>query len=612
MIAQYNYDKYFLKDIISDKKIKVPQFQRNVVWNSKKKKEFIDNLREGNPFGSILVHQVNNQEVVLIDGLQRISTIRDYINNPYKYFEPKDIDDIKIYEMIEHAFSLKKYYFDKDSTAVKVQVNDIKKRIFQLMIEKVDNSDIFFQLVEKYDLINDKVTFSCIEKIINCFNEQVDISNLIVPTIIYTGPSESLPGIFYNLNTGGVNLTKYETFSSLWNPKKFILNDEEINNKIYEKYEVLREKSDLEVDVTIEELREIGITFFEYCYSISELLRDKKKKYRLILGENKKSTDPIGFEILSLISGLAVNKAESLDKKFKNVNSKFLIELKNVIIDTFSTISDILGDWVKAENGTTNTLDSNYMIYHMAIAYIKNNYSINFETNEIVKLKDSGRWNDGYKKYLHLHYIKDYISDFWKRNRQVNDLSREINNIESLNKYSRNISKEEWDQALGEFENNQIYESTSTISLKSKIFLDYLIKFKLQEDRNLVKYFIKNQNSNLKIRIDYEHIVPQKRIEMQIGRSNIKDYPVSSIGNLCYLASTDNRSKKEKTLYEFAEGRPSYICDSEYLNLVNYPEKEELNFLDYSSVEFDKKYKEFISNRINCLILEFKMYLNKQ
>lgn len=38
MEVQYRYEPFLLNDIISEKIIKVPQFQRNVVWNTKKEK----------------------------------------------------------------------------------------------------------------------------------------------------------------------------------------------------------------------------------------------------------------------------------------------------------------------------------------------------------------------------------------------------------------------------------------------------------------------------------------------------------------------------------------------------------------------------------------------
>ena len=108
-------------------------------------------------------------------------------------------------------------------------------------------------------------------------------------------------------------------------------------------------------------------------------------------------------------------------------------------------------------------------------------------------------------------------------------------------------------------------------------------------------------------KIDYEHIIPQKRIELKV--KNLKDYPVSCLGNICYLSSTDNRAKKDKTLYEFTDDRPSFALNEEYLKLIDYPNKNELQFIDYNSEEFVKYYKEFISNRMNNLLNEIKDYL---
>ena len=57
MEVLYDCEKFTLKEILGEKTIKIPKFQRNIVWNFKKKKEFIETLRAGSPFGSILVHK---------------------------------------------------------------------------------------------------------------------------------------------------------------------------------------------------------------------------------------------------------------------------------------------------------------------------------------------------------------------------------------------------------------------------------------------------------------------------------------------------------------------------------------------------------------------------
>ena len=71
MKVQYRYEPFQLNDIINDKTIKIPQFQRNVVWNTKKRKEFIETIRNGNPFGSILVHQDEKKEYMFRSSVSR-------------------------------------------------------------------------------------------------------------------------------------------------------------------------------------------------------------------------------------------------------------------------------------------------------------------------------------------------------------------------------------------------------------------------------------------------------------------------------------------------------------------------------------------------------------
>jgi len=602
MVVKYDYEKFTLDDILSGKRIVVPPFQRNVVWNEKKRKEFIQTLKDGNPFGSILVHK-DGDKYTLIDGLQRVSTIKDFSLNPYKYFAYTDINEELIYDLIKSDFeSRNAFYSRNDSVAIK-RCEEIQKFIFDEISENKEWNDIFYDYLEKFGVQDSREASKLFSQISNDLREQMDIKSLIVPTIVYNGPTEELAEIFYHLNTGGVNLSKYETLSASWGTEKFVVNDEQIIDKIYEKYENIREQSELEVEISKEELKTEGITIFEYCYAISEILRGKENKYDLILGKNKKSTDPVGFEILSLICGLNVNKAEGLYSKLKNCNNgKFFVDLKNAIVVTFDTLLESLKPWIIAKNGEENTLDSTYMIYHMAMAYFRNNYKIDIEEYNVTIIT-SADWNKKYKKNLYLYYFKDHISDYWKKNRQVQDLMRELHNPDSLNKYTKTISNDEWNNALLILRENQLQEVTTQINSKAKMFIDYLVKFKINENRALEKYFDKN--------IDYEHIIPQQKIAAQLTSAEKKIFPISSLGNICYLASKDTRSKHENTLYEYSEDRPSFSLNKEYLSLISYPSKEDINFIDNRSEEFKTRYREFIEYRLDSLIEEIKKYLRR-
>jgi len=601
---KYDYDKFTLNDIIEGNKIVVPSFQRNVVWKDGKRKEFINTLRAGNPFGSILVHK-ENDKYILIDGLQRISTIKDFYNNPFKYFSYEDINLELVMEIIKYDFMAKNIIFSKNDSVALKRCEEVQKFIFEKISEKKDWNDIMYDTLENFGITNDRNISAFFSQLKDDFTAKLNIDSLIVPTIIYKGPSEELSNVFFHLNTGGVNLSKYETLSASWGSEKYPVFEEDIIEKIYDKYKTLKESSDLDVDVTEDELREKGITVFEYCYAISELLRGKTNKYDIILGKNKKSTDPVGFEILSLACGLNVNKADLLySKVFKDAPPKFFVDLKNIIIETFDVLKQSLENWIKAKNGEENTIDSTYMIYHMAIAYIRNNYAIDVD-NHVIEPKSNSEWNRKFRKNVYLYYFKDYISDYWKRNRQVADLMREIRSNESLNRYITTISEGEWKEAFKELKNNQLQEVTSIISTKAKLFIDYLIKFKLKEKPVLdSKYF--------NINIDYEHIVPQGRIEKQLTTAEKKVFPISSLGNLCYLGYKDNRAKGKYTIYEYQENRPTFVLNEEYLNLINYPKKEDIYFIDTTPDSFKLCYMEFIENRIDLLITEMIKYLKKQ
>ncbi len=64
-----------------------PEYQRNVIWDKGKKTAFIESLYMGIIIPPIYVVEIPNDDILsgnnyeVVDGKQRLSTIRDYINN---------------------------------------------------------------------------------------------------------------------------------------------------------------------------------------------------------------------------------------------------------------------------------------------------------------------------------------------------------------------------------------------------------------------------------------------------------------------------------------------------------------------------------------------------
>ena len=83
-----------IKDRIDNGTFVVPPYQRGYVWNSKQTDQFVDTLKRGLPFGTILLyHDEANNKYQIIDGLQRCTTIFRFINEPAPFFNEDDIEE---------------------------------------------------------------------------------------------------------------------------------------------------------------------------------------------------------------------------------------------------------------------------------------------------------------------------------------------------------------------------------------------------------------------------------------------------------------------------------------------------------------------------------------
>ena len=96
--AQYRYDNLRVVDI---DKIILPKYQRGFVWTTKKKEDFIETLHAGFPFGTFLVYedriQDSEKRYVLVDGQQRLSTLRQYNDDRVGYWKKLNKQKFDIY-----------------------------------------------------------------------------------------------------------------------------------------------------------------------------------------------------------------------------------------------------------------------------------------------------------------------------------------------------------------------------------------------------------------------------------------------------------------------------------------------------------------------------------
>ena len=603
MAQNYDIKQFSSEELKIDGKIVIPTYQRGLVWKISKRKEFIDTIFKGNPFGVVLVYEKNDKYEV-VDGLQRLSTMKAYMDNPLDFISVND--EIEGEELLD--IIIKKKIENNGRRANAAQIASGKKTLKRKMLSYVKEkgkprgADVFEYLSQEIGFnANDFESMRNFTQYYDNFLEKLKFPNILIPAIVYTGPYDDLPDVFQRLNTGSVKLTKYEIFASIWKENLILIKDQDIIDKVMEKYTKLQDTSSFDVNVSEEDLTQNGISFFEYCYAVSEILNDEDKDYGVLFPGEKKSTDPTGFELLALVSGLSVNKSNRLVEPayLGQKNPQFLIELKDALVDCVSFLYSSLKEWITDLKGTVINNESTYQMYHMVVSVFKNSYNLDTKNGTIERKEASqvSQWRQSFKKYAYKNYLHDILTQFWSKNRQVSDLDNLISDEEQLNKYTKQVSRENIKNAFTDYCTDVKPKATSrSIENASKLFMNYYYKMLILEDRNRETYFRRDDG----VVFDIEHIVPV----IKFGENKEKT-PMSAIGNLCYLPVKDNRSKRDKTIYQYADDRPSLTFEPNFLSIIDYPMREELEFIDYSKEDFITSFTAFIEKREERIIAKF-------
>lgn len=81
---------------------------------------------------------------------------------------------------------------------------------------------------------------------------------------------------------------------------------------------------------------------------------------------------------------------------------------------------------------------------------------------------------------------------------------------------------------------------------------------------------------------------------------------VANICNITFLPQFENKSKNHLTIYEMNEQKQTlYELNDEFLDILLYPTKEELDFIKTENSFTDVAYNKFLKNRRDFLIRTF-------
>lgn len=98
-----------------------PDFQREYVWDEKRKSELIESILMGIPIPLIYTSQSNDGKMQIVDGKQRLSSLREFLNNDF------ELTNLKILDAIN------KKTFDKLNDLQRTKIEDYMFDIYMIV-----------------------------------------------------------------------------------------------------------------------------------------------------------------------------------------------------------------------------------------------------------------------------------------------------------------------------------------------------------------------------------------------------------------------------------------------------------------------------------------------
>lgn len=478
-------DQTTIKKLLTIYKLTIPDFQRNFVWKQSKKQQLLDSLFRGFPIGAITLYD-DKKSYYVIDGLQRINTLNQYLSKPYTvisfsvFFEKveREVEEFLGNEKLDIALPrLKKY---------------IKK-----WYERLDNLYEFEKISVLYNVFKEEdehiakvfENLEIVERLLDILKSKIEIVHDDIALIIYKGDKNDLPELFKNINTGSVALSQYEILQSVWNDyvlnRSLLLDTHEAFSRelelIRDNYEIGAIKQAGKFDI-FKNL--IGLNHIICCKKDSDVVfrfSAFKKLAKPVCFEDgvKKyyENDSIAFEIYSTILCNASNRiVKAIDLIYRNPEdteriSVFINCLNKVIVDAIDiAIRELRGKEINP---------SKYHSIYIIAGIVFSKYEIDIEN---LKISES-EFNQ--KLYDIVLDIDKHVQNKWfiDENRQMGFFN--IKTQELLDIKRTSIKEEKVD-----FQEDLDQEGKLTIRINEKIISAFTVK---DFYREIFEYLLENQ-----------------------------------------------------------------------------------------------------------------------
>lgn len=603
-MSYYNIEQWTIRDVAnafknangdsSNRKVVIPIFQRGLRWEDARREQFIDSLYQGYPFGSLLFAKQNEPNTYsVVDGLQRGSTVCDYVFNPLSKNNVGKIDDEVLSEIRVAIFP------DNMNTTINDKIQEIilsyyhEKRTF----DNIENFELAVRIMSEFPNTLDPMV--CATKITNALKpfmqkqksiyEKICSSN--VPIVVYSGPKDLLNEIFNRINVKGIPLNNYEIYAAIWSQNRKAVSCSEIVQRVVDKYLTLTSAGyDVDEFDATDILTNKELTAFEYLFGLGKYWSKKYECLKIVKDDRNDTVNEIGFEIMDACINDSKNLSNLDNDLFRyNINKlqKRIEEAVEYVQKSIATVSEFKGN-----KRAFKALHSKYQIISLVSFTFKQMYDIN---NLDIKKDSWSKIESCLSKKLRAHYVADIISNEWHDGGggKVFTANRE-------NKYLEELSKDRWESLIDNYYQSQLAEKQaerfSNPTNSDSVILNciYINLFTANDQLSFEKF-------------DIEHLATKEKMRKLMKPFEYLRLPVSCIANLCYLPEDINRGKGEKTIYEVHNmSLPIDEIESKY----SFTKANDFNwmFIDYKDAnDLQNNYLTFLNNRYKKIK---KIFLN--
>jgi hypothetical protein len=592
--------------------IRLPKFQRSLVWNESQKLSLIDSLYRGFPIGTLLTFQTENKSgrrIVLeaVDGLQRITTIVDYLKEPLSYAPVELLFEPDFIEQVASALGL-----SVDDNGISEATNRLTVWLQAVKVPKPNlgwNFTFFEEIVRR----GNPTISENFSEIQNVFHDAItnaseiiaDINTSKIPVITYTGPIENIPTIFERINNQGTQLSKYEIFASTWINAQTVVSNAEVRRAVKEKYDILLAAGyEITGYDSSDEILPDQFNLYEYLFGLGKVLA-KKYPYLFSNSHNADEINPIAFVLYTVILRLRVSDMASLASKMPR-DANGLIDptlIEECIFYSCEQVEKRLRPYLRLKfNSTSDTIfipHSQNQILSFVIQHLLNSRDLSdwslSESNISNEIIDS----------VSSHYLYDIVRNSWRGSgdSRLSSLAwEETGKVSSY--YAKPVGKKLFSEALRTWHEEilgkkQRERASLSSSVKAALVFVYANIVTVSEDEA--------------ISFEIEHIYPVGYLSERIKKTGNDGWPISSIGNLMILPKPINRIKGKNLLGDFLptlksasaltntqlEQVQKFLIHPQWQSISRTP-----NISKSAYVEFCKKRLDIMEN---ILINEFKL-----